>query len=72
MRARVRACWRLTAQQTATIAVGPELGSDDGRERTIGFDGEQSCAAAGRRDRFATHAITPHRLARRSHSGLVA
>ena len=40
MRARVRACPRLTARQTAMTPVGLELGSDDGRERTIGLDGE--------------------------------
>ena len=43
-----------SAQQTATTAVGLDLGSDDGLDGTIGFDGEQSCAATGRRDRFAT------------------
>jgi len=54
------------AQQTAPTAVGLEVGSDDGLDGTIGLDGEQSCAAAGRRDRFATPAITPS--ARRSRS----
>ena len=47
------------AQQTATTTVALELGSDDGLDGTIGFDGEQSCAAAGRRDRFATTAAVP-------------
>ena len=55
MHARVRAYSRSTAEQTATTAVGLEPGSSDGLDGTIGFDGEQSCAAAGRRDRFATH-----------------
>ena len=58
MQGRVRACSRSTAQQTATTAVGLEQGSDDGLDGTIGFDGQRSCAGAGRRDRNATHAIT--------------
>jgi len=32
----------------------------------------QHSDGAGAGASFATHAITPHRLARRSHSGLVA
>jgi len=44
MHGRVRACSRSTAQRTATTAVGLELGSDDGLDGTIGFDGEQSSA----------------------------
>ena len=43
---RVRACSRSTAQQTATTAVGLELGSEDGLNGTIGFDGERSCDPA--------------------------
>jgi hypothetical protein len=42
------------------------------RRRTIAIDGEHSCGVPGRRDHNATHAITPHRLAPRSHSGVVA
>ena len=59
------ACSKSTAQQTVTSAVGPELGSDDGLDGTIGFDGKRSCASADRRDRFATYSIArpdvPHR-----------
>ena len=40
-------CSRSTAQQTATTAVGVELGSHDGLDGTIAFDGEQSCVADG-------------------------
>ena len=54
MHGRVRAWSRSTAQQTAATAVGLGLGSDDGLDGTIGFDGEQSCAFSGRRDRNAT------------------
>ena len=39
MHGRVRAWSRSTAQQTATTAVGLQLGSDDGLDGTIGFDG---------------------------------
>jgi hypothetical protein len=34
------------AQQTATTAVGLELGSEDGLDGTIGFNGERSCNPA--------------------------
>jgi hypothetical protein len=33
------------AQQTATTAVGLDLGGHDGLDGTIGFDGEHSCDA---------------------------
>ena len=80
MHGRVRAWSRSTAQQTATTAVGLELGSDDGLVGTIGFDGRQS-RDAGRaddridqprarfpRDRLATKALVPSRPPRRSPS----
>jgi hypothetical protein len=44
------------AQQTATTAVGLELGSDDRLDGTIGFDGEQSRDVDDRDDRFASAA----------------
>jgi hypothetical protein len=47
------------AHPTATTAVGLELGSDDGVDGTIGFDGEHSRVRAGQRDRFATSAAVP-------------
>ncbi len=51
---RVRACSRSTAQQTATTAVGLELGSEEGLDDTIGFDGERSRDPPSWRDRYAT------------------
>ena len=59
----VRACSRSTAQQTATTAVGLELGSHDGLDGTIGFDGQQSCCTGGPRDRNATHSVVLPRAA---------
>ena len=47
-------------------AVGLGLGSHDGIDGTIDLDGEQSCARPGRRDRFATPAITPSARCSRS------
>ena len=52
MHGHVRARSRSTAQQTATTAVGLELGSDDGLDGTIGFDGNQSRPAGHRDYRF--------------------
>ena len=52
MHGRVRACSRSTAQQTGTTAVGLELGSHDGLDGTIGFDGEHSCGSGNWRDRM--------------------
>ena len=49
---RVRVCSRSTAQQTATTAAGLELGSDDGLDGTIGFDGNQSRDVDPIDDRF--------------------
>ena len=56
MYGRVGACSRSTAQQTAAIAAGLELGSHDGLDGTIGFAGEHSCASVSWRDRYATPA----------------
>ena len=56
MHGRVRACSRATAQQTATTAAGLELGSDDGLDGTIGFDGTRSRGAAHRDDSFSSRA----------------
>ena len=44
------------AQQTATTAVGLELGSEDGLDGTIGFDGTRSRCATQRDDRFPSRA----------------
>ncbi|MGO9499441.1 MAG: hypothetical protein ACLQA5_22405 [Solirubrobacteraceae bacterium] len=44
------------AQQTAATAGGLDLGSDDGLDGTIGFDGERSPDLPSRRDRNATNA----------------
>jgi hypothetical protein len=63
MHGRVRAWSRSTAQQTATTAVGLQLGSDDGFDGTIGFDGEHSCASTTWRDPFATASVVWSRLA---------
>ena len=52
MHGRVRACSRSMAQQTGTTAVGLELGSNDGLDGTIGFDGKQSRPAGHRDYRF--------------------
>ena len=57
MHGRVRACSRSMAQQTGTTAVGLELGSRDGLDGTIGFDGEHSCGSGSWRDPFATVAV---------------
>jgi len=48
----VRACSRSTAQQAATTASGLELGSHDGLDGTIGFDGNQSRDVDPIDDRF--------------------
>jgi hypothetical protein len=53
MHGHVGARSRSTAQQTATTAVGLELGSDDGLDGTIGFDGQRSCDPPNRHDRNA-------------------
>ena len=53
----VRACSRSRAQQTATTAVGLELGSEDGLDGTIAFDGKQSRDEASKRDRFSMKAF---------------
>jgi hypothetical protein len=53
------ACSRSTAQQTATTAVGLELGSDDGLDGTIGFDGTQSRRPGQAGDRNARNTIAP-------------
>ena len=53
---RVRACSISTAQQTATTAVGLELGSEDGLDGTIGFDGTRSRGVGHRDDSFSSRA----------------
>jgi hypothetical protein len=50
MHGRVRAGSRSMAQQTATIAVRLELGSHDGLDGTIGFDGMRSRGVGHRND----------------------
>ena len=72
MHGRVRACSRSTAQQTATTAVGLELGSDDGLDGTIGFDGEHSCASVSWRDRYATSRVGSRGVAARATASPVA
>ena len=54
MHGRVRACSESTGQQTATTAVGLELGSDDGLDGTIGFDGTRSRGVGHRDDSFSS------------------
>jgi len=56
MHARVRACSRSTAQQTATTAVGLEPGSHDGLDATIGFDETRSRGVGHRDDSFSSRA----------------
>ena len=56
MHGRVHACSRSTAQQTATTAVGLELGGDDGLDGTIGFDGARSRGVGHRDDSFSSRA----------------
>jgi hypothetical protein len=56
------------AQQTGTTAVGLELGSEDGLDATIGFDGERSRDPRSGRDRNATIWIVRASPATRSHS----
>jgi len=58
MHARVRVCSRLMAQQTATTAVGLELGSHDDRDGTIGFDGKDVRCRRRARRRVRSKAIT--------------
>jgi hypothetical protein len=57
MQAGVPACSRSTAQQTPTTAAELELGSDDGLDGTIGFDGNQLRDEASSRDRFSMKAF---------------
>jgi len=52
-------CSRSTAQQTATTAVGVELGSHDGLDGTIGFDGRGACWLRAARWRVRFEAIVP-------------
>jgi hypothetical protein len=47
------------AQQTATTAVGLELGSEDGLDGTIGFDGDRSRRTGHRDDRFPAERAEP-------------
>ena len=49
----LRACLKSTAQQTATTAVGLELGRDDGLDGTIASDGTRSRCVKQRDDRFS-------------------
>jgi len=52
-RVRARACSKSAAQQTTTTAAGLELGSDDGLDGTIAFDGQRSRDELDPRDCFA-------------------
>ena len=58
---RVRACSRSTAPQTATIAVGLELGSHDGFDGTMASTTRDRASPATRTTAFA---VSPPRLAR--------
>ena len=62
---RVRACSGSTAQQTATTAVGLELGSEDGLDGTIAFDRNASRHAGHPGDRFHPRASASRAIARR-------
>jgi hypothetical protein len=63
---------QLTIWPFAPLPLSRDLSSGAWGRGTIAIDGEHSCDATEPRDRNATHAITPHRLAPRSHSGVVA
>jgi len=57
MHGRVRACSKFDlAQQTAATAVGLELGSHDGLDGTIGFDGTRSRGVGHSDDSFSSRA----------------
>ena len=56
MHSRVRACSGSMARQTATTAFALELGSEEGLDGTIGFDGTRSRCAKQRDDRFPSRA----------------
>jgi hypothetical protein len=62
MHGRVLACSRSTVQQTATTAVGVELGSDDGLDRTIGFDGSRGSRDRRSQGRDRNEAIVPQEV----------
>ena len=68
-RAEIRGIVRHGRCVAAPVSLGhrrrccPLVRSPDRRRRgTIGFDGEQSCGPAGRRDRFARQGSSQHRL----------
>jgi hypothetical protein len=48
------------AQQTAATVVGLELGSEDGLDGTIDFDGDHVCGAGSSECCAETKAITAH------------